>query len=129
NGCCGVYPVRPLSCRALLSTREPTWCGTDFATLTSEEKQMFMAGLDRSIVAFPLHYVAATQEQGQLREGGLAHEMAEQFGLYLYGNLPALVFLEREYRLSAAVAAGRGAAMELLAKAGLDHPYLVTLGP
>jgi Fe-S-cluster containining protein len=129
GGGCGVYPVRPLSCRALLSTKEPTWCGLDFATLSGEEKQAFMATLDRSIVAFPLHYVAATQEQGQRRESGICHDMAGHLGCYLYGNLPALVFLEREYRLSTAVTEGRRATMELLARTGLDHPYLVTLGP
>ena len=127
DGRCGVYPARPLSCRALLSTREPHWCGIDFATLSSAEKQEFMAGLDRSIVAFPLHYVAATREQGQLRESDLAGAMTGRFGFYLYGNLPALVYLERQHRLGEAVAAGRETTMSLLTAAGLDHPFLVTV--
>jgi hypothetical protein len=59
---CRIYSERPLSCRALLSTRPSAWCGIDFATLHPLEKEAFLSSLDRDIVNFPTHYLAAPQE-------------------------------------------------------------------
>jgi Fe-S-cluster containining protein len=126
HGACGIYSVRPASCRALLATREPRWCTMDFSTLASSEKQAFMASLDRSVVAFPLHYVAAAREYGERLERILLQAMAAEYGFALYGNLPALVWLERELGLGKTVAAGRAATEELLAAVGLSSPFLIT---
>ncbi len=124
---CGVYERRPLSCRSLLATRESRWCSTDFGELTSAEKGAFVDSLDRSVVAFPMHYAATPQELGQEMEDRFAREMAELCGFSLYGNLTVLVHLERNHGLSEAVAQGIGATTKLLARTGLDHPFLVTL--
>lgn len=129
DGACGVYDRRPFSCRSLLSTRESRWCGADFSTLSRGEKQAFMESLDQSVVAFPMHYVKATQDLGQDFENHAANRMAETFGFSLYGNLPALVFLERGHRLSEAAATGRDAVRELVERAGFGHPFLVSFLP
>ncbi|MBT1074962.1 YkgJ family cysteine cluster protein [Geobacter grbiciae] len=129
DGACGVYGRRPFSCRSLLATRESHWCGADFSTLSREEKRAFMESLDQTVVAFPMHYVKATQELGQEFEERSAGRMIETFGFSLYGNLPALVFLEREHRLSEAVAKGRDAVQELVERAGYGHPFLVSFLP
>ncbi|CAH2032413.1 YkgJ family cysteine cluster protein [Trichlorobacter ammonificans] len=125
DGCCMVYPLRPLSCRALLSTKEPHWCGADFGTLPPEEKQAFVASLDRSVVAFPLHYAAFTQDSGRELEERLLVRMREQFGIALYGNLPVLLHLVLAWRIQEILSAGPSAVEELLSRAGLDHPFLV----
>lgn len=129
DGACGVYDRRPLSCRSLLSTKESRWCGADFSTLSREEKQSFVESLDQSVVAFPMHYVKATQDLGQDFENCAAGRMAEAFGFSLYGNLPVLVFLEREHRLSEAAAGGVDAVRDLVERAGCNHPFLVTFSP
>ncbi len=126
-GRCEGYGRRPFSCRALLATRDSRWCSADFGLLSREEKEAFVAALDRSVVAFPMHYAAAPQELGQALEERTAREMRERFGFSLYGNLPVLLHLERAHGLSAAVAAGRDATLELLAGTGMDHPFLVML--
>ena len=125
QGCCGIYGMRPLSCRTLLATKESRWCGADFAAISSEEKQQFVASLDQSIVSFPMHYVAATQEQGQELELNLSHQMATACGFSIYGNLPVLVWLERELGLSQAIGRGYEATAEVLKQSGLNHPFLV----
>lgn len=126
NGSCGVYGVRPFSCRALLATRESRWCAADFAELSPEEKRLFVESLDPAVAAFPMHYVAATQRLGEELEALAAGRMAAVFGFAIYGNLAVLVHLEREHRLSAAVAAGATETERLLARTGFDHPFLVT---
>lgn len=125
DGSCGIYGVRPLSCRSLLSTREPRWCGADFAKLTREEKEEFLAGLDRSVVAFPMHYVAATQELGQQTEAEIMRQMREAVGFSLYGSFPFLVFLALEHSLSAIIPQGRDVTRQFLEQQGLFHPFLV----
>jgi hypothetical protein len=127
DGACGVYTVRPFSCRALLSTKESRWCGADFSVLGSEEKRTFVASLDLTVVAFPMHYVRVTQELGQELEALAAQRMREQFGFSLYGNFPVLAHLEREHRLSTVFPAGREAVEQLLTREGLNHPFLATL--
>jgi hypothetical protein len=127
DGVCGIYGTRPVSCRALLATQDPRWCTMDFSTLISCEKQEFMASLDRSVVAFPLHYVAVAREQGEQLERALLQAMAARYGFALYGNLPVLVWLEREFGLSDAVSSGRSATEKVLASARLNSPLLVTI--
>lgn len=106
DGSCSVYHVRPLSCRSLLATCSPDWCTTDFSSLSSEEKQSFMAGLDRSAVAFPTHYAATTQETGRELEEATLRQMESIYGFSLVGCLPWLVWLEQEHRISKLLAAG-----------------------
>ncbi len=127
EGSCGVYDRRPFSCRALLATLDSRWCSIDFSALPSAEKEAFVASLDRGAVAFPMHYAAAPQEVGQELEERRSREMRERFGFSLYGNLPVLLHLERDHDLSGAVANGAEATAQLLARTGLDHPFLVVL--
>ena len=126
DGSCGVYAVRPFSCRSLLSTREDRWCATDFAALTSEEKSAFVESLDLTAVSFPMHYVAATQNMGQELESQSDRRMARQYGFSLYGNLTVLIFLELEHRLGEVVCKGWEATEQLLEQAGVNSPYLVS---
>ena len=125
EGSCGIYAVRPFSCRSLLATRESRYCSLDFAKLTAEEKAAFIAGLDLTAVSFPMHYLAASQVRGQELESRAARGMADRFGFSLYGSLPILVFLEREHGLSRIAAQGYEPVMALLEKTGLDSPFLV----
>jgi len=97
---CGIYPVRPISCRALLATKESRWCGVDFSELTAAEKQAFVESLDRKAVAFPLHYLACTQDAGQKLEAQLSLQLLQEYGFSLYGSMPVLVCLFRGYDLS-----------------------------
>jgi Fe-S-cluster containining protein len=125
EGACGAYAVRPLSCRSLLSTRENRWCGVDFAELTSAEKEAYLATLDRSVVAFPLHYAASPQETGgELETRGLAL-MRERFGCSVYGTMPVLVHLVRVCALAEALADGPTATRELINGSGFGQPFLV----
>lgn len=128
DGACGVYEERPLACRSLIATRESRWCGLDFATLAPAEKEEFITGLDRNVVAFPMHYAAAPQELAQELEARACQRMAARFGFYLYGNLPFLIFLERRYRLSTVVEKGYDATVSLLERKGADNPFLVMVG-
>ena len=127
EGSCTAYEVRPFSCRALLSTMESRICGLDFATISQSEKLAFIAGLDISVVSFPMHYVAATQDLGQELETLAVRRMARRFGFSLYGSLPFLVFLELEHRLSKVVPEGPEATTRFLEKEGLNIPILVML--
>jgi hypothetical protein len=127
DGACGVYAVRPFSCRALLSTRPPEWCGADFAALHPLERQAFLGSLDRSVVAYPTHYVAATGERGRELEEEAAGRMATRLGASVTGNLPLLVWLAREHRFAEVLAAEPGEAAALLAREELRQPFLVSL--
>lgn len=128
DGACGAYAVRPLSCRALLATRESHWCGIDFATLTPAEKQEFVAGLDRPATAFPMHYLATTQDAGRELEVQATMQSLRSCGLSMYGNMPVLVHLINSCGLLEAVAAGQPAVMAVTARAGLDNPLLLETG-
>jgi len=128
DGACGVYAVRPLSCRSLLATKEPDWCIADFAALGSQEKQAFMESLDRSAVAFPTHYAATPQEVGQELEEATLKQMETVYGFSLLGALPWLVWLELEHQLSRRLAGGPDAVQEYLAAEGLANPFLIVLG-
>jgi Fe-S-cluster containining protein len=126
-GDCGVYPARPLSCRSLISTRESTWCGADFAQVPPAEREAFVAALDKKVVAFPSHYVAVLQESGKELESAGAKTMRESFGFSLYGNLGVLVHLCRSHGLAKACLAGKDAAVGCIAAAGFDHPLLLSV--
>lgn len=127
DGSCGVYDVRPLSCRALLSTREPHWCTADFGALSPEHKLLFMEQLDRSVVAFPTHYAATPQELAQELERADLREMEQDCGFSLLGNLPWLVWLAREHRLDELLTSGALAVRSYLTEHGLDSPYLTVV--
>lgn len=125
HGVCGIYAVRPISCRALLSTRESFWCGADFSELQPEEKQAFVESLDRSQVAFPMHYLASTRDAGQKLETQAGMQMLREFGFSLYGSMPVLVYLFRDSGLLESFAEGGEAALAVAASAGLDSPFLM----
>ena len=127
GGSCGIYKNRPLSCRSLLSTKESHWCTTDFAALTAVQKDAFLADLDRTAVAFPLHYVSASQEVGRDLETASNKRMREAFGFYLYGSFPILLFLVRSVGLEQLCCEGVDVVRQVLSDSGLDHPYLVSI--
>lgn len=128
DGACGVYAVRPLSCRSLLATKEPDWCIADFVSLDSQEKQTFMESLDRSAVAFPTHYAATPQEIGQDLEEATLKQMEIVYGFSIIGSLPWLVWLERNYQLSKRLSGGRDAVQDFLTAEGISNPFLIILG-
>ena len=127
DGICGVYPARPISCRALLSTMESRWCGADFSELGSGEKQAFADSLDRSAVAFPMHYLASPQSAGRELEMQASMQMAKEFGFSLYGSMPVLVHLFTESSLMEAFGSGPEAVLAAAASAGLDSPFLLQI--
>ncbi|MBJ6799909.1 YkgJ family cysteine cluster protein [Geomonas propionica] len=127
EGACSVYPVRPLTCRSLISTRESAWCGADLTKIGTEEREAFLAGLDRKVVSFPSHYVAVLQESGKELEEAGAQQMRTMLGFSLYGNLGVLVHLCRAHDLAGAALRGRGDAERVIAEAGFDNPLLVTV--
>ncbi len=127
DGACCVYSSRPLSCRALLSTKESFFCGVDFSELTSEEKQTYAQSLDNSVTEFPLHYVAFTRETGREFETRALTLMRKNFGFSVYGAMPVLVHLVRYWGFAEAVSAGRNAAQAVVVQSGLPHPFLVDI--
>jgi len=125
EGSCGIYPVRPISCRALLATKESRWCGVDFSELTAAEKLAFVESLDRTAVAFPLHYLACTQDAGQQLEAQLSLQMLQEYGFSLYGSMPVLVYLFTEHDLASSFDKEAGAVLAAAAAAGLANPFLL----
>lgn len=126
DGSCGVYEVRPFTCRALLATRESRWCSADFSKISSEEKQAFVESLDREVVSFPMHYAALPQELGRELESMTARRTADCFGVSLYGTLPFLVYLQLEHGLADIVAKGYEAVAAFLHSREFAHPFLVS---
>lgn len=126
DGACGIYTVRPLTCRALLSTRPAEWCTVDFTTLGSWDRQAYETGLDRRVVDWPTHYVAATREAGRLREAELLTKMKQAFGWSLAGNFPLMVWLAHPGRLGQPGLSGRQAD-EQLDRLGIMLPFLLQL--
>lgn len=124
DGSCGVYGLRPLSCRSLLSTKESYWCGVDFATLPADEKERYGASLDRSVTAFPLHYVASAQDTARMFESRQMAHMQELFGFSCYGCMPVLVSLVHTHAL--AEAGSLEQAERLVEAAGFADPLLVS---
>lgn len=107
HGSCSIYNVRPVSCRSLLSTRPEAWCTVDFAELGEWDKQAYESGLDRNVVAWPTHYVAATQEFGQQLEAKILTSMQNQLGWSLSGNFALMVWLARQCQQETQVTASR----------------------
>lgn len=127
DGACQAYPLRPFSCRALLATKESRWCGADFAALTVADKEAFVASLDRDVTAFPLHYLAASQDAARELERQALLAMTSEYGFSLYGNMPVLVHLASRWGLAEMLPAGVAAVRELLHRSGLDNPLLIEL--
>lgn len=127
DGACGAYASRPLSCRSLLSTRESYWCGVDFSTLPAAEKEQYLASLDRTVNAFPLHYVASSQETGREFESRQLAHMQELSGYSCYGCMPVLVSLVHSHDLAGTES--RKQAERLVEAAGFDNPLLISWLP
>jgi len=127
SGACSIYPVRPLSCRSLLSTKESNWCSTDFSDLNSQEKQSFMKSLDRSAVAFPTHYAATPQEIGRELEESNLRLMETVYGFSIAGSFLWLVWLELEHSLSTLLSDGSKPVQDYLSARGLDNRFLVVI--
>lgn len=125
NGCCTTYHLRPFSCRALLSTRNSSWCAVDFASLHPLEKEAFLSSLDQELVAFPTHYLASSQKQGLALETRAVSAMGEAFSIAMSGNLIYQVWLEQQFRLSAVIEEGAAAVVALLREQQLALPFLL----
>jgi hypothetical protein len=124
---CSIYAHRPLACRALLATRPADWCGVNLAELPEFERDVFLASLDRNIVAFPTHYAAAPQELAANFERGLIIAMIRFIGFGVTGNLPLLVWLAGQAGFDEALAGGADACLALLASHHADRPFLVQI--
>ena len=127
EGICRVYPVRPISCRALLATKESRWCGVDFSEISSAEKLAFIESLDRGTVAFPMHYLAFTQDAGQKLEAQLSLQMLQEYGFSICGSMPVLVYLFTEYDLYSSLGKGADTVLTLAAAAGLASSFLLQI--
>jgi Fe-S-cluster containining protein len=127
DGSCGVYAVRPLSCRSLISTKESRWCSTDFAALDAAEKRTFVESLDTSAVAFPTHYAAFPQQAALAREEAAERLMKETFGFSLSGNLRYLLFVEVAHGIGRTVSRGFDATATFLFSKGLLLPFVLDL--
>ncbi len=127
DGSCRIYPRRPFSCRALISTRNSSWCGVDFSSLHPQEKTAFISSLDPALVAFPSHYLAAAQELGLEFEAQTRVAMRDTFGFSLTGNLLYLLWLELEHQLSEEIPNGVTETRVFLEERQLDRPFLLQL--
>jgi Fe-S-cluster containining protein len=125
---CGIYNIRPFSCRSLISTMKPDWCVTDFSSFSMEEKRNFIDLLDQSAVAFPTHYAATPQEIGEELEKVCLKQMETAYGFSISGSLPWLVWLELEYSLSAILLKGEEYLKEYLNSRNLLNQYLILIG-
>jgi hypothetical protein len=124
---CEIYPHRPLSCRALLSTRPAAWCSVDFNALDAWDKQSYEKGLDPQIVAWPTHYVAATQDFGRELEKTLNQSMKKNQGWSLYGNFPAMIWLVQQDQLDHRSFASRAELETFFAASGLNHEAIFSI--
>jgi len=122
---CSIYPLRPLSCRALLSTRPADWCAVDFTTLHESEQRAFLASLDPQLVDYPSHYLAAPRRRARELERTLLDGMTERCGFGLGGHLPSLVWLIAEHGLEQALPDGIRAVIARAERAGLGAPWLL----
>ena len=128
-GCCSIYAQRPLPCRALLSTKPAEWCSVDFSTLDPLEKRLYLESLEREIVAFPVHYVASTQNAAQEAEARILAQMEAQFGAAISGNFPLLVYLAHTCNLAAQSNDGGGGWQQQLQTSAFFHPLLLNFLP
>jgi len=127
DGSCSIYRCRPISCRALLSTRNSSWCAVDFAELHPLEKEAFLSSLNPEVVAYPTHYLAATQELGLELEAQVLTDMRDAFAVSLSGNLIYQVWLELEYDLNKVLQQGFSVTRDFLEGRKLDLPFLLQL--
>ena len=124
-GACSIYASRPLACRSLLSTRAAAWCTVDFAELDRWDKQAYASSLDRQVVAWPTHYVAATQDFGRELEGTLLEMMQLKQGWGLSGNFAVMVWAQRKCRLAGQASSDQQKLRAFLATYGLDNSLLL----
>jgi len=129
DGCCSIYAQRPLACRALLSTKPAEWCSVDFSTLDPLEKRLYLESLERAVVAFPVHYVASTQNAAQEAEARILAQMEAQFGAAISGNFPLLVYLAHTCHLAAQSNDGVASWQQQLQTSAFFHPLLLNLPP
>jgi len=125
QGDCAIYDARPLSCRALLSTRPAEWCAVDLSGLDAWDRQAYESGLDLAVVAWPTHYVAATQDVAQRLEGQLLAEMRDKQGWTLAGNFAVMVWLEQNFHLQRIGMSADGVA-QVLKQNRLEDSVIVT---
>lgn len=122
---CSNYDVRPLACRALLSTRPAAWCGVDFATLHPLEQQAFLSSLDADLVAFPSHYLARPLALAAHLEKSLDAAFAARYRVKISGNLIWLLGLELNSQLSERLAQQERGIIEWLVAQQERYPYLL----
>jgi hypothetical protein len=122
---CSSYSERPLSCRALLSTRPPAWCGVDFSTLHPHEKQAFLSSLDKNLVAYPSHYLARPLELAAALEKSLDDDFAAQSRVKITGNLAWLLGLEINSQVGERLARKEEGLIEWLLEQQERYPYLL----
>jgi Fe-S-cluster containining protein len=127
TGSCSIYQQRPFSCRALISTRNSSWCAIDYAELHPQEKEAFLSSLDPEIVAFPTHYLATPQEIGRELETDAIVAMQEEFHVSLSGNLLYQVWLELEHQISEILSQGFEKTRSYLEENRLDLPFILHL--
>lgn len=128
DGACGVYAFRPLSCRALLSTRPGDWCGIDLATLPDLDKQLYLASLDPELVDYPTHYLSRTRSRGEVLENRLLEQMRQTDKVAVSGNLAMLCWLAGEGRPPAALNCGGMGLAKYLQEQALPD-WLVRISP
>ena len=128
-GCCSIYTQRPLACRALLSTKPAEWCSVDFSTLDPLEKRLYLESLEREVVAFPVHYVASTQNAAKEAETRLQMVMEVKFKTSISGNFPLLVYLSYTNNLVAQIKAGATNWPQQLPASPFYHPLLLQILP
>jgi Fe-S-cluster containining protein len=129
NGCCSIYAQRPFACRALLSTKPREWCGVDFQTLDPLEKRLYLESLDRSVVAFPVHYLASTQSAALDAEARILEQMRDLTGGAISGNFPLLVYLASTNDLATQINNGVTNWQRQLQTSVFFHPLLLHIEP
>lgn len=122
---CSCYIERPLSCRALISTRPAAWCGLDFSTLHPLEKKAFLSSLDDQIVAYPSHYLARPLELATRLEKTLDEALAAHYGVKINGNLIWLIGLELKEKLSERLELKDSGIIDRLLELQQKYPYLI----
>ena len=122
---CSIYAQRPLACRALLSTKPAEWCSVDFSTLDPLEKRLYLESLERPVVAFPVHYVAAIQNSAQSVEARLLIQMEDQLGAAISGNFPLLVYLAYTTNLPSRIKENHAQCLQILQSNPFFHPLLI----
>ena len=65
----------------------------EITSLDPWDKELYEKSLDLRVVAWPSHYVAATQDFARELERGILEQMQEQSGWALSGNLSVLTWL------------------------------------